>query len=67
MKKEHDVYVVKDKKLPKHDQVVLVKKKNMSPFIAKFQSWLGKIYWFNGTLIEVELSDKRIPILNKYF
>ena len=37
MKKEVDIFKVKDKKLPKHDQRVLVKKKGGIPFCAIFQ------------------------------
>ena len=38
MKKEVDIFKVKDKKLPKHDQRVLVKKKGGIPFFVPFSN-----------------------------
>jgi len=77
MKKEHEVFKVKDKKLPKHEQLVLVKKKGLPPFVASFQVWKGDIFWwvptmnaigeYKGRRIDIELSDKWIPLLSKFF
>ena len=67
MIKQHSVYKISEK-LPKHDQLVLVKKRGFDPFICTFQVWLDKINWFSaGHLIEIEKTDKWIPVLNKYF
>lgn len=77
MKKEVDIFKVKDKKLPKHDQRVLVKKKGITPFCAIFQCWLGDMFWyvpemdevgkFNGRHVKLEITDKWMPLYNKYF
>lgn len=77
MEKEIKIFKVKDKKLPKHDQQVLVKKKGMTPFYAFFQCWMGDMFWYCISMnaigepiackIKLEISDKWMPILSKYF
>ena len=77
MKREVDIFKVKDKKLPKHDQRVLVKKKGVMPFFAIFQCWMGDMFWFvptmdeigkfNGHRVKLDITDKWMPLYNKYF